>query len=253
MEVVETTMDAAKKMGATALFGEKYSEDVRVIRIDDFSRELCGGTHVSNTSEIGMFKIVSESGIAAGVRRIEAYTGLNVYKHINYLEETLLETSHKLKSNMDDIPARVDTLLKDLKEANAEIDKLRKDIALGAIDDIINQRKEIGGIPYIATHVEGQDMDSLRNMADMLRDKMKTGVVVLASGYNNRVNLIAAATKDVVANGIHSGNLIREIAKEVGGGGGGRPDMAQAGGKDISNIATALSKVADIILEQIEG
>lgn len=252
VDIIETTIDNAKKMGAIALFGEKYSEEVRVIQIGDFSRELCGGTHVSNTSEIGIFKIANESGVAAGVRRIEAYTGLSVYNYISHLENILMTTSHKLKSGIEDIPTRVDTLLNDLKVANRDIELLRKDIALGAIDDIIEKRDKIGDVTYIATSVEGQDMESLRNMADLLRDKIKTGVVVLASGYNNRVNLIAAATKDVVAKGVHSGNLIREVAKVVGGGGGGRPDMAQAGGKDIANIDAALNKVKNILSEQIE-
>ncbi|NMA95546.1 MAG: alanine--tRNA ligase [Clostridiales bacterium] len=252
VQVIETSMNEARKLGAVALFGERYGENVRVIKIGDFSRELCGGTHVSTTSEIGMFKIISENGIAAGIRRIEAYTGLNVYEYMNNLESILFDTSQILKSNVQEIPMRVQNLFNDLKETNVELDSLRRDIALSSIDDIIKEKGEINGVSYIAVEVDGQDMNNLRNLSDMVKDKLKTGVVVLASGNNDKVSLIASATKDVIARGIHCGNLIREIAKDVGGGGGGRPDMAQAGGKDISGIDSALEKVSIIIGDQLK-
>ncbi len=253
VETINTTIDEAKKMGATALFGEKYSADVRVIKIGDFSIELCGGTHLTNTSQIGMFKITSETGVAAGIRRIEASTGLNVYNYVNHLEGILSEASTILKAGIEDIPARIEILLDDLKVAQRNIEQMRKNIALGSIDDIIDKRRVVNDVPYIATHIEGQDMESLRNMADLLRDKIKTGVVVLASSDENKVNLIAAATKDVVEKGVHSGTLIREVAKKVGGGGGGRPDMAQAGGKDPSKVDEALGCVHELLLKQLQN
>ncbi|HHW70598.1 MAG TPA: alanine--tRNA ligase [Clostridiales bacterium] len=251
VQVIETTIDEAKKMGAVALFGEKYKNIVRVIKIGNFSMELCGGTHLKNTSQIGLFKIMSETGVAAGIRRIEAVTGLNVYNYINHLEDILSQVSEKLKVNVDDIPLKVISLLDELTSARRDLELIQKDIALKAIDDIIEKRQLVDGIPYIAAFVKGQDMKNLRNMADILLDKIKTGVIVLASDYNNKVSLVAAATKDVIKKGIHSGNLIREVAKKVDGGGGGRPDMAQAGGKDISKINEALDSVKDLILNQI--
>lgn len=251
VQLIETSIAKAKNMGAVALFGEKYREDVRVIKIGDFSMELCGGTHLVNTSQIGMFKIMNETGIAAGIRRIEAITGLNVYNYIEHLEDILTQTSNKLKTNIEDLPLRVTSLLDELDSTHKDVELMRKDIALKAIDDIIEMKQMVQDIPYIVASVQEQDMANLRNMVDILKDRMKTGVIVLASNYNNKVNIVAAATDDIVKRGVHSGHLIREVAKKVGGGGGGRPDMAQAGGKDTSKIDEALNSVPELLLEQI--
>ena len=252
VETIETTYDEAKELGAIALFGEKYGDVVRVVKMGDFSTELCGGTHLSNTGQAGLFKIISETGIAAGVRRIEAVTGFGAHQWLKELNELLHNVSDTLKTNPNGLVQKAEGLVQQVKEYEQEIQQLKRQIAQGTIEELVNSKQSVGDVNYITAKIDNQDMNSLREIADILRNKLKSGVVVLASENQQKVNLVAAATKDLVNRGVHSGNLIREIAKETGGGGGGRPDMAQAGGKDPSKISQALEKVK-VLLEQQLG
>ena len=252
VETIETTFDEAKKLGAIALFGEKYGDIVRVVKMGDFSTELCGGTHLVNTGQAGLFKIISETGVAAGVRRIEAVTGVGAHQWLKELNELVNNVSDTLKTNPNSLAQKAEGLMQQIKEYEQEIQKLKKQLAKGTIEELVNNKKTIGDVSYIAARIDYQDMNSLREIADTLRNKLKSGVVVLASENQQKVNMVAAATKDLVSRGVHAGNLIREVAKVTGGGGGGRPDMAQAGGKDPSKISQALEKVK-VLLEQQLG
>lgn len=247
VEAINTSLEEAKQMGAAALFGEKYGEEVRVIRVGEFSKELCGGTHVRNSSEIGLFKIVSESGVAAGVRRIEAITGKEVYKYIIDLDSKIQKVSSLLKSNVGDIEGKIEGLNTDIKKLQKENEMLKNKLASSSMDEIIESAKEIKGINVIAYKLTNLDMDSLRNLGDKLRDKLSTSLIVLGSEKDGKVNFIATATADSVKKGIHCGKIIKEVAKIAGGGGGGRPNMAQAGAKDPSKIDEALSMVDKLI------
>ena len=253
IEANEMTIDEAKKMGATALFGEKYGNIVRLVKMGDYSLELCGGCHLNTTSQAGSFKILSETGVAAGVRRIEAVTGLGTLEYYKNKEEILNKTASLLKTNANDLSKKAEVLIAELKTAQKEIESLRGKLASGSADDMLQKAVEIKGVKVIASKVEGLDMDGLRNMGDTLRDKLASGLVVLATGSGDKVNFVVMATKDVVAKGIHAGNIIREVAKAAGGGGGGRPDMAQAGGKDASKIDEALSLVAGLVSKQVKN
>mgnify|MGYP001346095588 FL=1 len=252
VETIETTFDEAKKLGAIALFGEKYGDIVRVVKMGDFSTELCGGTHLVNTGQAGLFKIISETGVAAGVRRIEAVTGVGAHQWLKELNELVNNVSDTLKTNPNSLAQKAEGLMQQIKEYEQEIQQLKKQLAKGTIEELVNNKKTIGDVSYIAARIDYQDMNSLREIADTLRNKLKSGVVVLASENQQKVNMVAAATKDLVSRGVHAGNLIREVAKVTGGGGGGRPDMAQAGGKDPSKISQALGKVK-VLLEQQLG
>jgi alanyl-tRNA synthetase len=251
VEVVETTFDKAKEMGAIALFGEKYGDIVRVVRIGDFSIELCGGTHLTNTGQAGMFKILSESGVAAGVRRIEAITGFEVYNHILNQERLIGDICRELKTNPSDLEGRIQGLVAQIKEQEREIEQLRAKLASSLVDSLVESGRDVGGIKCIAASVEGQDMEGLRDMVDVVKDRIKLGVVVLATVKDGKVHFAAGATKDAVAKGVHVGNLLREVAKIAGGGGGGRPDMAQAGGKDAGKVQEALDQVCVLLAKQL--
>ncbi len=237
------SLDEARKTGAMALFGEKYGDEVRVVSMGDFSRELCGGTHVKNTSAITRFKILSEAGIAAGVRRIEALTDKGLFDYYDGLENELKELAHSLRSDVAGLPKRVETLQTELREARSETEKLKSRLAKDAAGDILKDAREIGGLKVLAAQVDGVDMNGLRGLGDQLKEKLGGSIVVLASVTDGKVSLMATATDDAVKKGAHAGNLIREIAPLVGGGGGGRPNMAQAGGKNPAGIAAALEKV----------
>ncbi|RKD34617.1 alanine--tRNA ligase [Thermohalobacter berrensis] len=253
VEAIETSLDEAKKMGATALFDEKYAEDVRVIKMGDYSMELCGGTHVKNTSEIGLFKIISESGISSGVRRIEAITGKMLYEYLLDINEKLEKLTRILKTNEKDIVDRVEILNKENKVLQKEVDRLKSKLASSKIDDIIKEAKEILGIKVISKKIEGMDANSLRDLGDKIKNKMDSVLVVLGTVNNGKVLFISMASKDLVSKGIHAGNIIREVAKITKGGGGGRPDMAQAGGKDPSMLDKALNSVENIVKCQIKA
>ncbi|MCT4565382.1 MAG: alanine--tRNA ligase [Maledivibacter sp.] len=247
VDIKNTSIDEAKKIGAMALFGEKYGETVRVVSVGDFSIELCGGTHVLNSSEIGMFKILSEAGVAAGVRRIEAITGKEIYKYISYLDNRLKGISGILKANINDIEGKIETLNNDMKKLQKENESLKNKLASGSMDDILETSKEINGINVVASKIPNLDMDSLRNLGDKLKDELNSCLIVLASDKDGKVNLVAMASEDSVKRGVHAGKIIKEVAKITGGGGGGRPNMAQAGGRDASKIDDALSKVEELV------
>ncbi|MDD5793219.1 alanine--tRNA ligase [Clostridium sp. HCP1S3_B4] len=241
------TLDEAKKTGAMALFDDKYGDKVRVVSVKDFSVELCGGTHVSNSGEIGLFKIIAESGVAAGVRRIEALTGFGAINYVEHKQKLLKDACTALKCSEKEITNRINQQFSELKDKDKEISELKSKLNSGAEDEILNSKQEINGINVVSYALEGIDGNSLRDLADKVRDKINSGVVVLLSNCDGKVNLVAMATKDTLNKGIHCGNIIREVAKVVNGGGGGRPDMAQAGGKDPSKIEEAVSKVCEIV------
>ena len=253
LEVVtkEMTLEEAKKSGAMALFSEKYGETVRVVNMGDYSIELCGGTHVANTSSISLFKIVSESGIAAGVRRIEALTGNGVIKYYADLENILNTAAKTAKTDVAGLVKKIESLNEEIKTLHSENDKLKDKIANSSLGDVMNQVKEVNGFKVLATKVEGVDMNGLRTLGDNLKDKIGSGVVVLASAADDKVTLLAMATDDAVKAGAHAGNLIKAISPLVGGGGGGRPNMAQAGGKNPAGIEEALSKAEEELKKQL--
>jgi alanyl-tRNA synthetase len=233
----------AKAMGAMALFGEKYGEIVRVVKVGDYSLELCGGCHVPNTSVIGLFKIVSEGGIGAGTRRIEAVTGESAYNSLNEQVSMLKDAAEKLKTNPKDIVTRIDTLLIETKHLQRENESLATKVGNIEAGNLVSKAKEIDGITVLVARVQEADMNNLRNMADDLKQKLGSVVIVLGSAHEGKVNLIAAVTKDLIEKGYHAGKLIKEVALRCGGSGGGRPDMAQAGGKDPERLDTALQFV----------
>jgi len=241
-EVMST--DEAKNSGAMALFGEKYGESVRVVSMGDFSKELCGGTHVANTAEITAFKIISESGVAAGVRRIEALTGSNVFAYYKEVEEKLNAAAKVVKSTPANLLERLESLMAEVKALSSENESLKSKAAKDALGDVMDQVKEIKGVKVLATSVDGVDMNGLRDLGDQLKEKLGEGVVVIASSCDGKVNLIAMATDEAQKAGAHAGNLIKAIAGKVGGGGGGRPNMAQAGGKNPAGIPDAIAEVA---------
>ena len=238
------TSDEAKNSGAMALFGEKYGESVRVVSMGDFSKELCGGTHVANTAEITAFKIISESGVAAGVRRIEALTGSNVFAYYKEMEEKLNAAAKVVKSTPANLLERLESLMAEVKALSSENESLKSKAAKDALGDVMDQVKEIKGVKVLATSVDGVDMNGLRDLGDQLKEKLGEGVVVIASSCDDKVNLIAMATDEAQKAGAHAGNLIKAIAGKVGGGGGGRPNMAQAGGKNPAGISDAIAEVA---------
>jgi alanyl-tRNA synthetase len=236
------TVDEAKKTGAMALFGEKYGETVRVVSMGDFSKEFCGGTHVANTGDISAFKIISENGVAAGVRRIEALTGDNVLAYYKKLESELNEAAKVVKSTPANLADRLEHLMAELKALQSENESLKSKAAQSALGDVMDQVVEVKGVKLLATSVAGVDMNGLRDLGDQLKTKLGEGVVVIASECDGKVNLIAMATEEAMKKGAHAGNLIKAIAGKVGGGGGGRPNMAQAGGKNPAGIPDAIAE-----------
>ena len=245
-------IESAKASGATALFDEKYADDVRVVTMVYFSKELCGGTHVSNTGKIMTFKLVSEAGVAAGVRRIEALTGEAVFAYYKDVEKTLAEAAKAAKSTPANLVDKIEHMLAEMKALQSEIESLKSKAAKDALGDVMGQVVEVKGVKLLATSVEGVDMNGLRDLGDQLKEKLGEGVVVIASSANDKVNLIAMATDGAMKQGAHAGNLIKGIAALVGGGGGGRPNMAQAGGKNPAGIPNAVAKVAEVLAEQIK-
>ncbi|MBQ6295187.1 MAG: alanine--tRNA ligase, partial [Firmicutes bacterium] len=241
------SLEEARKSGAMALFGEKYGDVVRVVTMGSYSTELCGGTHVANTAQIGCFKILSESGIAAGVRRIEALTAENLLSYYRDLETRLIKAAAAAKTTPDELEKKIGQFQGEIKVLSQENEQLKAKIAGASMGDVMNQVKEICGIKLLAVKAEGLDMNGLRNMGDTLRDKLGEGVVVLASEADGKVNLIVTATEAAMKAGAHAGNMIKQLAPLVGGGGGGRPNMAQAGGKNKAGIPDALAKAEDVL------
>lgn len=255
LSVVTDIMDIeeAKKTGAMALFGEKYGAKVRVVRMGDFSTELCGGTHVKNTASITAFKILSETGIAAGVRRIEALTGEGVFAYYNQLEEELNEAAKLVKAEPSRLTGKIEALLAEVKALSSENEKLKSRLAKDALGDVMNQVTEVKGVKLLAASVPDVDMNGLRNLGDQLKEKLGEGVVVLVSAQgSDKVNLIAMATDSAMAQGAHAGNLIKSLAALVGGGGGGRPNMAQAGGKNPAGVPEVVAQAPAVLEGQLK-
>ena len=244
-------IEEAKKTGAAALFGEKYGDIVRVVSMGDFSIEFCGGTHVANTGDIMAFKILSESGVAAGVRRIEALTSKGLMDYYEEQEQKLHEAAKTLKTTPDNMEEKISHLQAENKALKSEVESLKGKLAKDAIGDVMNQVTEVVGVKLLAAKVEGVDMNGLRDLGDQLKDKLGEGVVVLVSATDGKVSLMAMATKGAIDKGAHAGNLIKACASCVGGGGGGRPNMAQAGGKKPEGMNDALTKAKEVLAEQL--
>ncbi|PKM96028.1 MAG: alanine--tRNA ligase [Firmicutes bacterium HGW-Firmicutes-1] len=251
VNIQEMSIEDAKKAGAMALFGEKYGTTVRVVKMGDYSTELCGGTHLNNTSEVSTFKIISETGVAAGVRRIEALTSDGAISYYKGQEDIVRELAAKVKSEPTAIVQKVDNLLLELKKLQSENEKLKSKAARGAVDDLLSSVEKIKDVELLCASVVDIDMNGLRDMGDQFKQKLKNGVVVLASKANDQVNLIVMASDEAVKMGAHAGKMIGEIAKVVGGGGGGRPNIAQAGGKNPEKIEEALIKAKEILQTQL--
>ncbi len=245
-------IEEAKKTGAQALFGEKYGDIVRVVNMSDFSIEFCGGTHVKNTSEIMAFKIISESGVAAGVRRIEALTSDGLMRYYAQIEETLKNAAHLLKATPENLADKITHMMAENKFLHGEVESLKNKMARDAAGDVMDQVEEVKGVKLLAAQLDGIDMNGLRDLGDQLKAKLGEGVVVLASGNDGKVSLMATATDGAMKQGAHAGNLVKAIAGCVGGGGGGRPNMAQAGGKNPAGIPDALAKAAEVLESQIK-
>ena len=245
------TVDEAKKTGAMALFGEKYGETVRVVSMGDFSKEFCGGTHVKNTSEIAAFKIISENGVAAGVRRIEALTGDNVFAYYRNLEKELLEAAKAAKATPATLTEKIEHMQAEIKALTSENESLKSKAAKEALGDVMDQIVEVKGVKLLASAVDGVDMNGLRDLGDQLKEQLGEGVIVLASSCEGKVNLIVMATDVAMKQGAHAGNLIKSIAGKVGGGGGGRPNMAQAGGKNPAGILEAIAEAKTALEAQL--
>jgi len=245
-------LDEAKKTGAMALFGEKYTDKVRVVKMGDFSTELCGGTHVANTSSIMLFKIISETGIAAGVRRIEALTGNGVINYYKDIENKFHEAAKIAKTEPIQLTKKILSMNEEIKSLQSENEKLKNKIAKESLGDVLSDVQQIKGVKFLATKLVDVDMNSLRTLGDQLKDKIGSGVILLASSQgDDKVNIIAMATDDVIAKGAHAGNLIKGIASIVGGGGGGRANMAQAGGKNAAGIDEMLIKSSEVLALQL--
>ena len=245
-------IEEAKKTGAQALFGEKYGDIVRIVNMSDFSIEFCGGTHVNNTSEIMAFKILSETGVAAGVRRIEALSSDGLVKYYAEVEEKLKSAAQLLKTTPDSLSDKISHMMAENKSLHSEIDSLKSKMAQEAAGDVMDQVKEVKGVKLLAAQIDGVDMNGLRDLGDQLKEKLGEGVVVLASGNDGKVSLMATATNGAMKQGAHAGNLVKGIAGLVGGGGGGRPNMAQAGGKNPAGIPDALKKAEEVLESQIQ-
>ncbi|WP_072525692.1 alanine--tRNA ligase [Clostridium sp. Marseille-P3244] len=244
-------IEEAKKTGAQALFGEKYGEIVRVVDMSGFSIEFCGGTHVKNTSEIMAFKIISETGVAAGVRRIEALTSDGLLRYYAKTEEKLKHAAALLKATPDNLADKISHLLTENKTLSSEVESLKSRMAKEAAGDLMDQVEDVKGLKLLAAQIDGMEMNALRDMGDQLKEKLGEGVVVLASGNNGKVSLMATATENAMKRGAHAGNLVKGIAGLVGGGGGGRPNMAQAGGKNPAGIPDALKKAKEVLEGQL--
>lgn len=254
LEVSKTLMsqDEAKKLGAMALFGEKYGEVVRVVKMGDYSTELCGGCHVDNTSMIGSFKILSESSAAAGVRRIEAITGKNVLAYLAGIEKIVATAAELLKGTPDDIENKIKAQIENYKAAQRTIAEINSKLASGMISDLMANIKTVGDVKVLCAEFENMSVDDMRGIGDKIRDKFPCSLVVLASRGEDKVTFVSMATKEAIAKGIHAGNIVKEVAAVTGGGGGGRPDSAQAGGKFLDKIDNALSIVDELVAKAIK-
>ncbi|MDP5272805.1 alanine--tRNA ligase [Chengkuizengella axinellae] len=252
LNIEQKSLTEAKAMGAMALFGEKYGDTVRVVQVGDYSIELCGGCHVNQTSQIGLFKIVSENGIGSGIRRIEAVTGQHAYQFLSSQLELLDQSAQLLKSKIDDVPKRLELLLTQNKELARENESLRGKLNTIEAGSLTDQVKQIGNVPVLVAQLKQVNIDTMRSMIDELKEKLKSVVIVFGTANDGKVQLASAVTPDLVKQGYHAGKIIKEVAAICGGGGGGRPDMAQAGGKDPSKLNQALDSVESYI-EQFQN
>jgi alanyl-tRNA synthetase len=252
IQIYETTLEQAKSDGAMALFGEKYSGEVRVVKMGDFSMELCGGTHLTRTSQIGLLKITGESSVGAGLRRIEAVTGAGALAYMKERDEILSRTAEMLKVAPAGVPDAVNRIMQNLKAAEKEVGGLRKEGAASQADDLVSKVVDFNGIQLVAEKLDSGDVELMSSLADSLAGKLKSLIVVLAAPSDGKAVFVAKVTPDLVKKGFHAGNLIREVAKAAGGGGGGRPDFAQAGGKDAGKLDEALAIARELIRNQVE-
>lgn len=253
VDTAETSLEEARAAGAAALFGEKYGERVRQVKMGDFSLELCGGTHVRCTAEVGLFKLLGESSVGSGLRRMEAVTGEGALRYIYARDEQLDKIARSVKAASHEVVHRVESLVRDYRDLEHEAEALRAKLARFEVQSMLDQVTDLKGIKFLAASTAAPDMDSLRAMVDLLRDRMGSGVIVLASPAGDRVNLVAAVTRDLLGRGLHAGKIIKEAAAVVGGGGGGRPEMAMAGGKDVQRIQEALEKARNVAGDQIKN
>jgi alanyl-tRNA synthetase len=241
-----TELDAALKIGAIAMFGEKYGHRVRVVKIGDFSTELCGGTHLDHTGQIGLFKVIDEGAVASGVRRIEAVTGASALQHVGQEEAALREAADILKIAPLEVPKRLQKLIDEQRALEKQLGALEARLARARAEDLVSSAREVNGVAVLSARIDGLDADGLRAVVDTLRDRLGSGVVCVGSVLDGKINLVAAVTKDLTGR-FHAGKLIQAVAKVVGGGGGGRPDLAQAGGKDAAKLDAALELVYDLV------
>ena len=242
----------AKEKGAMALFGEKYGNEVRVVSMGEYSVELCGGTHLNNTSQVGLFKILSEGGVAAGIRRIEAITGKAVYEYLTQKDNMINEVCVALKTKEDNLVQRANHLVEENKSLAKELHETKTKLNLQSVDALLDAKVEVNGVNLLCAKFENIDMNTLKETADTLRDKVGSGVVVLSNVAEGKVNFVVTATQDAIEKGIHSGNIVREVAKIANGKGGGRPNMAQAGATDVSKVDEALSYASEVIKSQVK-
>lgn len=253
VKTLVTSLEEARKMGAMALFGEKYGDEVRVVQMGDYSRELCGGTHVGNTGEIGLFKIVSEGSIGSGLRRIEALTGRAALNHVKQMEDSLKELAVSLKSTPGDVPRKVESLNRLLKEREKEIERLKAELNSESSQDLVSAAVDYSGVKIVIAATRSSDVASLRQHAEMLKDKLGSSVVLLGAVIDEKVSLICFVSKDLTGRGLHAGKIVSTAARVTGGGGGGRPDMAQAGGKDPSRLEEALAAARKWVENTLQG
>ncbi|MGL4912990.1 MAG: alanine--tRNA ligase [Romboutsia sp.] len=246
------SINSAKEKGAMALFGEKYGDDVRVVSMGDFSIELCGGTHLTNTSQIGMFKILSEGGVASGVRRIEAITGRSVYNYLNERENLISNVCSNLKIKEDSLVQRVSSLLEENKNLGKELHEVKTKMSLQSIESVLDSKEDINGVNVVCAKFEGMDMNTLKEVADKLRDKLESGVLVLGNVADDKLSFVVTATKCAIDKGIHCGNIVKEVASIAGGKGGGRPNMAQAGAPEVDKIDIALNHAKEVVKSQVK-
>jgi alanyl-tRNA synthetase len=252
LEIRTMGLDEAVAAGAMALFGEKYGERVRVVTVPEFSRELCGGIHVGATGEIGLFKIVGQGSVAAGVRRVEALTGPGAYQHVRREEQVLADAAARIKVRPHELPERLERLQDSARELEREVQRLQAKLAAGSLDDMLAGVRDVAGVRVVGASLERMDAKGLRELGDRVRERLQSGVVALASQTDGRVTWITMVTKDLTPR-LHAGNLARELAKITGGGGGGRPDLAEAGGKDPARIGEALGKLAELVQAQLDA
>lgn len=249
LEIKVMPLEEAQRLGAIALFGEKYGDEVRVVKIGDYSLELCGGTHVPATGAIGSFKVVSEGSIGAGLRRIEAVTGKGVLEYVNNLEGVMARAAAALKTSPEELPERIGALLAGIKEREKELEILKGKLAKLQVSDLLERAVDVEGVKVVAMAVEAKGMEELRSLVDVLRGKLPSGVVLLGAAQQEKVNFVCSVSRDLVERGLHAGNIIKEVARVAGGGGGGRPDMAQAGGKAPERLEDALARGLELIRE----